>query len=264
MLKQRVITGVAGGAFFLFLVYWGGYAFTALILVLATLAFFEWARLSQIHMLTGTGVLGLALLWVLLFNETGEKVFGILSVPQVIFLVVLGLMLLMILTRNKIHIEKIGHVLVGSLYLGFAFHYMLITRQLENGFLLFILILFSTWATDTAAYFVGKKFGKRKLCPELSPNKTIEGSLGGLLGAVLVALIFQAITGILTYPLVLALGLVIGVTGQVGDLIESAVKRHFDVKDSGHILPGHGGILDRFDSLIAIYAVLYILQFFHT
>ncbi|HBI04289.1 MAG TPA: phosphatidate cytidylyltransferase, partial [Paenibacillaceae bacterium] len=124
-------------------------------------------------------------------------------------------------------------------------------------------IIAGIWATDTGALFFGKKFGKRKLWPAISPNKTIEGSLGGgLLGIIIVVLIsyFANITSLLPLSTAILIGLVIAIGGQLGDLMESAVKRSLHVKDSGEILPGHGGMYDRFDSMIVVFPILYLVQ----
>ena len=121
----------------------------------------------------------------------------------------------------------------------------------DLGMRLFLLTVFSVWATDSFAFFAGKAFGKHKLAPNISPNKTIEGSLGGALAGIL----FGALFGQLMLHNV-AVGAVIGTiaafAGQAGDLLESAIKRRLGIKDFGRILPGHGGVLDRFDSLILV------------
>jgi phosphatidate cytidylyltransferase len=114
-----------------------------------------------------------------------------------------------------------------------------------------LLVILVTWIADTAAYLVGRSIGRRKLAPHLSPNKTIEGALGGLAGAVLVSLACFALFGLPGGPLAAILaGLALGVAGQIGDLSESLIKRQAGVKDSGDIIPGHGGILDRIDALL--------------
>jgi phosphatidate cytidylyltransferase len=117
------------------------------------------------------------------------------------------------------------------------------------------------WATDSGAYFIGKATGKRKLWPEISPNKTVEGSIGGVASALIIAVLFVLLTDINASVIsLMAITVVLSIFGQIGDLVQSAFKRHFNVKDSGNILPGHGGILDRFDSLLF---VLPLLHFFH-
>lgn len=117
------------------------------------------------------------------------------------------------------------------------------------------------WATDSGAYFIGKATGKRKLWPEISPNKTVEGSLGGVVCALIVAILFGLFADMnATVLTLMAITVILSIFGQLGDLVQSAFKRHFNVKDSGNILPGHGGILDRFDSLLF---VLPLLNLFH-
>lgn len=116
--------------------------------------------------------------------------------------------------------------------------------------ILYLLVV--VWSTDSGAYFVGRKFGSRPLAPEISPNKTVEGMIGGVLTALLVASIFIAIfqPALGAVNQVWILTIIVSLFGQFGDLVESAFKRYFNVKDSGKFLPGHGGMLDRFDSLI--------------
>ncbi len=121
----------------------------------------------------------------------------------------------------------------------------------ERGAWLMLHVAVCVWATDTFAYLVGKAIGKHKLAPSLSPGKTREGSLGGLLGAIVAGMTFSAW---IHQPLILgiALGVLAGTIGQIGDLFESALKRERGIKDFGSLLPGHGGVLDRFDSLLFV------------
>jgi phosphatidate cytidylyltransferase len=122
-----------------------------------------------------------------------------------------------------------------------------------------LFVFLTTWACDTGAFFVGRTFGRHKLAPQLSPGKTREGAIGGLLAALVVGSVLGNVLH-LGSPLSLLLGVVSGVLGQVGDLVASAIKRELGLKDFGALLPGHGGILDRFDSLLltapAIYYIL--------
>src|SRR5690606_996650 len=118
------------------------------------------------------------------------------------------------------------------------------------------------WATDTGAYFFGRAFGKHKLWPTISPKKTIEGAIGGIISACIVGISFHLI-----YPfehsfwMIVLVTILVSMVGQLGDLVESAYKRYFGVKDSGNILPGHGGILDRFDSLLFVVPFLHLIHF---
>ena len=136
---------------------------------------------------------------------------------------------------------------LGALREGYA--YTAAGSFLELGALLTFLTLFCVWATDSFAFFVGKAWGRRKLAPTVSPNKTVEGALGGLAAALIVGAVFgQLLLGIPGAGLIV--GAIAGIFGQLGDLFESALKRNLGVKDLGGIIPGHGGILDRFDSLL--------------
>ncbi len=136
---------------------------------------------------------------------------------------------------------------LGALREGYA--YTAAGSRFELGALLTFLTLFCVWATDSFAFFVGKAWGRRKLAPTLSPNKTVEGALGGLAAALIVGAIFGQV--LLGKPATgLLIGAIAGIFGQLGDLFESALKRDIGVKDLGGIIPGHGGILDRFDSLL--------------
>src|SRR5690606_7045524 len=150
--------------------------------------------------------------------------------------------------------------ILGTLYVGIGFYYLIETRVEGLAFVVFALLV--VWFTDSGAYFTGRKIGKRKLWPEISPNKTIEGFVGGIVWAIAIGLIFNFFVD-LEKPVLLIIGvsIIASVFGQMGDLVESALKRHFNVKDSGTILPGHGGILDRFDSILFVMPLLHFLHF---
>jgi phosphatidate cytidylyltransferase len=130
----------------------------------------------------------------------------------------------------------------------------------EMGFAALIFVLLVVWATDIGGYFAGRGIGGPKLWPRVSPNKTWAGAVGGFLGSLVVAAGFAA-TGIGRMVPLLVLGGVLSVAGQLGDLFESAVKRRFGVKDSSHIIPGHGGLMDRLDSLVVVLALAAVLGF---
>ncbi len=135
------------------------------------------------------------------------------------------------------------------------FLYLLST--LPSGWIWLIIMLFCTWSNDTVAYFVGRGWGRRRIAPELSPGKTVEGALGGVLACIIAAWVAALFYTQLPLWPVLLLGLIIGVAAQVGDLVESAVKRQAGIKDAGKLIPGHGGILDRFDSMLFTAPLVY-------
>lgn len=151
-----------------------------------------------------------------------------------------------------------GFCVLAVAYIGIGFMYFFETR--ESGLIYILYALLIVWLTDTGAYLFGKAFGRRKLWPQISPNKTIEGSLGGTLISVIIPVVF-VLTGLMegSLWLLIPFTIVLSIFGQMGDLVESALKRHFDVKDSGTFLPGHGGILDRFDSFIFVLPLMNIL-----
>lgn len=142
-------------------------------------------------------------------------------------------------------------ILFGAAYIGWMLSHLILLRGLDGGIALIFFVFLVTWASDTAAYYVGSSFGRHKLAPHISPGKTIEGAIGGLVGSVLMAGIAKfGFMPWLDLKDCLIVGLLLGSIGQAGDLFESRLKRHAGVKDSGAILPGHGGLLDRLDSLI--------------
>src|SRR5699024_10021113 len=160
--------------------------------------------------------------------------------------------------NNRFSIVDMCLCVLAEACIRIGFMYAYETRS--AGFIYLIYALLIVWVTDTGAYLFGRAFGKNKLWPRISPNKTIEGSVGGTLCAVLLAVFFSLMNYLDTSMISLAIFTVIlSIFGQMGDLVESALKRHFDVKDSGTILPGHGGILDRFDSFIFVLPLMNIL-----
>ena len=172
-----------------------------------------------------------------------------------IFVVMGNLFMMAFLYPRTTPLDTFGNI-TTTLYLGnFIFFYLL--RDLPGGWSWILFLLAATWASDTFAYFVGRSFGKHKLAPLLSPKKTIEGALGGVAGAVLVGFIFTLIVPGMSTVVILLLGALIGVASLLGDLVESAFKRQAMVKDSGQIIPGHGGVLDRFDSLLVTAPLVY-------
>lgn len=153
---------------------------------------------------------------------------------------------------------------LGVIYATAGFTAIAVIRAIEGGAYLFALVFISAWITDTMAYFTGYFFGKHKLCPAISPKKTVEGSVGGTLFCALFFLLYGLITQLAfgqtpNYPMLAVVGVLLSVVSQLGDLIASLIKREHGVKDYGHIMPGHGGIMDRFDSIVAVAPFLLIL-----
>ncbi|TLS37363.1 phosphatidate cytidylyltransferase [Pseudalkalibacillus caeni] len=262
-MKQRIITGVLAGALFIMMVILGGFWFSLLVTILATIGMYELLKMKQISIFSLPGLLGLIGTWVLVIPETWIETAtsGIFSKIDLLFLGLLILLTMTVLTKNRYTFDESAFVLMSGLYVGLGFYYLSATRLLDNGLYLIFFIIFLIWATDSGAYFIGKAIGKHKLWPHISPNKTIEGAVGGIVSAIIVAVIFHMINPIYdSMILVTLIAIFTAVFGQIGDLVESAFKRHYGVKDSGRLLPGHGGILDRFDSMIFVFPLLHLLH----
>lgn len=175
------------------------------------------------------------------------------------------LMVLYVFTFPKFKSDDVMITFFGLFYVSIMLSYIYQTRLLNNGAYIVWLIFICSWGCDTCAYCVGMMIGRHKMAPKLSPKKSIEGGIGGIVGAALIGALYAYIVSpymikenntILWYALICAIGAIIS---QVGDLAASAIKRNHEIKDYGTLIPGHGGILDRFDSVIFTAPVIYLL-----
>ncbi|MEC1394996.1 phosphatidate cytidylyltransferase [Bacillus velezensis] len=257
-MKQRLLTGVLAAALFLFLVIFGGLPFTVFVYVMGSIALFELLRMKKLRFFSFPGLISLLLLWLYMMPD---KYHFFDAKMEVTIFAVLILLSYTVLVKNTFTFDEVGFIVLATVYIGLCFHYFIEIRNIEtNGLLYIFYACVVIWSTDSGAYFVGKSLGKRKLWPEISPNKTVEGFLGGIVIALIFTAVFQLFAHLpISFPVLLVITLVLSVFGQIGDLVESALKRHYDVKDSGKILPGHGGILDRFDSFLFVMPFLYFL-----
>ncbi|MEA4922518.1 MAG: phosphatidate cytidylyltransferase [Eubacteriaceae bacterium] len=173
-----------------------------------------------------------------------------------LFLTVLAC-LLYLFNIEKRKLEDSLATLVGILYVVFfSFHVTLVDRTGDTGILVW-LVIFGAFATDVMAYFTGVAFGKHKLCPKISPKKTIEGSIGGILGSIIICGLFGWFFAREYFIHCIIIGALCGVVSQFGDLTASIFKRKMGIKDYGNLIPGHGGILDRFDSVLFTAPLVY-------
>lgn len=262
-MKQRILTAIVAAALFVPLVIVGGLPFTIAVYVIATIGLYELLRMREIHLFSVEGFLTWAVLAVLLMPAALENaVFQALDYTKIemAFAIVLILLTYTVVVKNRFTFDHAAFSVLGALYVGIGFYYLIETRLYGIEYVVYALLVI--WTTDSGAYFIGRKIGKRKLWPEISPNKTVEGFVGGILSAVVLALVFQYFYPIAsTYTILIAVTVIASIVGQMGDLVESALKRHYAVKDSGKLLPGHGGILDRFDSLLFVLPLLHFLHF---
>jgi phosphatidate cytidylyltransferase len=184
----------------------------------------------------------------------------------------------MLLQYEKTKFEEADTAIFASVAIPYSFSLLLVFRDINerfssytkiDGIFLILFACFCAWLTDIFAYFVGSKFGKRKLCPKISPKKSVEGAIGGVVGAVVLNVVlpfvfkkffFEGETG-LSYVSVIIMSVCLSVISMFGDLAASTIKRNFGIKDFGKLLPGHGGIMDRCDSLLFVLPVLYSLVY---
>ncbi len=254
-MKARILTAVVGIAAVIALVTAGGIPFTAAVFVVAGLAWMEYARMMKAvtSVYTRAALTAVALM-------LAAAAFSLPLFLAAIICSFIGLLFL-ILVIGREDMEALLATVTGALYFGIGFGSFLYLRggddllpvgtvvTIHGGIFLLWFALIGTWASDTFAYIVGKNWGRHKMAPHISPNKTMEGLVAGSLGCVAACLLFSAC---FDFPLLPAffLSLMMAVSAPMGDLFESYVKRVCDIKDSGNILPGHGGIMDRFDSLL--------------
>ncbi len=180
----------------------------------------------------------------------------------IIFIILFILFILKMFSNNPTEkvIEDVSYSFFSIIFLPFLFSFMILVREVSATWLMFM--FFVVWASDTFAYFSGITLGKHKLIPKVSPKKSIEGLVGGFLGGLIVAYIFNYYIFELNIFIMFVIAVDVIVAGVVGDLIESMIKRSAAVKDSGNLIPGHGGVLDRFDSAIFATPVLYFYLYF--
>ena len=175
------------------------------------------------------------------------------------------LMLMMVFFRSNCSFSDVALSFAGTIYVTVFFLHIFFVRKMNLGNLLIWVLFISAWSTDTFAYFAGRCLGKHKLCPSISPKKTVEGAFGGVVGCLICVCAYVAIVAkynslSVNYFNTVILALVASVFSQVGDLAASCIKRENNVKDYGNLIPGHGGILDRFDSVLLISPVVYYIM----
>ncbi|MGJ7921030.1 phosphatidate cytidylyltransferase [Neobacillus sp. LXY-4] len=262
-MKQRIVTAVIAAAIFLPIVIYGGTPFILLTYLLASIALYELLKMRKISVISVPGLISLILLWLFLLPDQFQSILESADYTKIelALLAVLLFMTYTVITKNRFTFDDVAFATLSTIYIGIGFHYFIETREAEAGLTYIFYALFIIWATDSGAYFIGRAIGKNKLWPEISPKKTVEGFFGGIVSALIVAVLFILFAEMNTtlWKLLLATTF-LSIFGQIGDLVESAIKRHYNIKDSGRILPGHGGILDRFDSLLF---VLPLMHFFH-
>jgi phosphatidate cytidylyltransferase len=268
-LGLRVLVGIWGIPVILFSIWYGKWVFVALVELIVVLGQYEYYKLAEKKGAQPLGVLGIIL--------------GFLIVPGFYFFqgeyilpLLFGSILIIIMTelfRNKPNaLLNLATTITGLIYPTALFSFLIFIREAsywlncpyQDGAKWLLAMLAGTWICDTAAFFIGSKFGRHKLFPRVSPNKTVEGAVAGFISALLTMIVVhQTFFNSASLVHLLVIGAIGSSFGQIGDLAESLLKRDAGIKDSSNILPGHGGFLDRFDTLFVTAPLVYLyMKFF--
>jgi len=273
-LTQRVLTAVVGVPLLYFIFYLGGIPFLILILLVILFGNIELFKLLEAKGIQSERELGIAFSLAL-----GIAAYFGYFYFAVVFSFAVIIIFLLALRRQDLSnaIIALSTGLFAIIYIGWFLSHAILLRNIDHnsnlktyvetvqghsdiGFFYIFLVVSCTFLNDTGAYFIGRWKGKRKLIPHVSPGKTLEGTIGGIISSAIAAIVGNLIfKSPIEYHWVVLFGLVIGIVAVLGDLTESLIKRSAEAKDSGGILPGHGGILDRFDSLIFTFPVSYYM-----
>ncbi|URZ16229.1 phosphatidate cytidylyltransferase [Clostridium felsineum] len=240
---------------FLFL---GGIWLKLFVFALSMIGLYEYYKVSKEANIKPISLVGylLCIAYYVLINYKLDYKF-------VLFIIVMGIFLMLCIPtlNTKYNYIDISVTILGFIYVAVFFSFIVLTDDLKHGNYFIWIIFIASWVCDTSAYYAGRFLGKTKLCPKVSPKKTIEGSIGGVLGSIIGCTVYGF--AISKYGISLNLyhyiiiGLLCGVFSQFGDLAASSIKRHAKVKDYSNLIPGHGGILDRFDSILFTSVIVY-------
>lgn len=253
-MTTRIITGVVLAILAVVVVVHGGLVYFFVMLALALFGLNEFYRLTRMYRpLPLAGFLAVALMLYMAWFRSPVGLLGALAAA-----VLLAALFGLLMGPKRGVTARMAVTLLGIMYLGLGFSALLLLRRLDVGVAAVLTVVFGTWAGDTMAYFTGRFFGATPMAPRLSPKKTWEGFAGGAISTVLLVVFIGLYTPLGTTDSLL-LGAVIAVAGPLGDLFESLVKRDVQIKDSGRGIPGHGGVLDRFDALLWTAVAAYFL-----
>jgi len=284
-MKVRIISGLLAAILLFIIMAQPPYVMGITVFAISIIALFEFyqcVRKVDFHPVLVVGFFSCIMFLLYLLNqafsaEMDNTLLGKLSrylfqrnmIFFIIYMATVYLLIQLVFQRNRFTLEDVAVTLLGIIYVPFLLSFVFLIRFLDNGFELAWLVFVGAFSTDIFAYFIGKFFGKKKLLPDISPNKTVAGGIGGAVGSFVCTTaygIFYAnnCAGLeIPFYHYMIIGLICGTFAQRGDWAASAIKRSVGIKDFGHIMPGHGGILDRIDSLLFVApAVYFYLQMF--
>lgn len=266
VMARRIITAIVGIAilipFIIFSYTWSILIFTTLVSAIAV-----WEIVSCVGHNKKWYVLAPSFL-VSIAVQVLTRILSVDAYLTTVLLTYLGYLVLMmtlaVFSKGRFKLSDATQIGTMVVYQSFGFAALVLLRDMEDGIFLFLLAFLIPWVCDAMAYFVGVFFGKHKMIPDVSPKKTVEGAIGGIVGVVVSAAIFGLVMQFgfgktPNYIMLVTISLIGGFVSQWGDLIASLLKREYSIKDYGKLFPGHGGIMDRFDSMIAVSIFVYIV-----
>lgn len=264
-MKKRVISAIVALIIVVPIILIGGYAYYIGVGIISVIGFHELLKVREEEKKIPMVMKGITLLTYLAIVMSAISTQGSFSIDYRLFILNMFACLipLIAMERKKYDAEDALFILAATLFLGISFNFLIVIRNMSLFYLLYVVLI--TIMSDTFAHFWGTKIGSVKLCPNVSPNKTVEGMIGGTIFGTFIGAAFF-LTFINPNASVLLIGVIslaLSLVAQFGDLVFSAIKRRYGVKDYGNIMPGHGGVLDRLDSIIfAILAFSYLVAFF--
>lgn len=264
-MKRRVISAIIFSIVLILIVFINNpIVDTALVMLLSIIGIYEYNKAFKhagYNPISWVGYLGCLIMFSMggILEDSSKIVLIKIGLPALL----IAIFMYIILANLKRSIIDVAITVFSLLYIPFMFSFVKLILMMEDGRFYIWLVFLGAFASDTFAFLVGKKFGKTKLCPDISPNKTVEGSIGGIVGVIVSYAILTYIGNTwlnldLNYLYMVIAGVIAGIAGQFGDLSASAIKRYCGVKDFGNLIPGHGGILDRFDSILFVAPVIYM------
>lgn len=261
--SKRVIVALIAIPVIVAIAYIGKLLFLLFVLGISLISYYEFSLMLKKKSSIVNLFIGLPAVFLLILNQ-----YSLFIDFEILFMIiVVSLLIYELFSNSGSAINNLGATLLGLMYIGLFGSSLLGIREIftfngENyyqGGLLIISVLASIWICDSAAFFAGTAFGKHKLYPRVSPKKSWEGAIFGFIFAILTMVLAKILVlDFLRWPDIAIIGLIVGVIGQIGDLVESLIKRDAGVKDSSPLIPGHGGVFDRFDSLLFTSPVIYI------
>lgn len=267
MARTRIISGLVGLVLLIGVLYMGSIVLGIAVSIIAAIGLYEFynsiSKTKGIHPIKIVGYLSTVPLLLLGLEKTGWYSLDLGTMTGMsVCLIIFVSMAVIVFGHKKYNIVDVCATAFGIAYIPFLMSFLIMLRNMEYGNILIWLIFIGAWGTDTLAYTFGRLFGKRKIIPEISPKKTLAGAIGGILGCIFLMIVFGVIArnyfGLsISYVALILLGLLCGTISQIGDWAASAIKRYVNVKDFGNIMPGHGGVLDRFDSILFVAPVIY-------